>query len=265
MPRYPNYKKKKNVKSKGKGRNYKVVFYKNKSKESMIYDPRSGGVPFPSKYFTKFTGTLTGRLAAATLTDKQLPIKMNSIITPFDQCTDPAFTFPSINPLVYVLAGTSNLLNVNMYNYFRVLGCRIDIDIQPDDISDVMMCTVTPTNSDLFPTNVREATEQKFTMIGTFGNGREPVITTMSGRILNKARSMKHYMTTAKFLGVPKKAIDYDLSGVYTGSYASDPAGLHYWNVWIGPLDGVATSSPVAFRITVTYYTEVYGFIHPSF
>lgn len=263
MPRYKRYRKKKNFKKNAK--TYKSYKWNKKAyKEYMLYDPMSGGQPFRSKYFTKLTGTLTGRLAAATLADQILPIKMNSVYLPFEQCTAAAFTFPSITTTSYQMAGFNNIFNVNLYNYYRVLGCRIDIDLQPDDIADVMNCTITPTNNIGFPTNVREATEQKFTVLGVFGNGRDPVITTMSGRQMPKAKSLTSYMTTARFLGVPKKAVEYDLSQTYTGTYTSDPLGLHYWAIWMNPLDGVATTSPVAFRISVVYYVEAFGFVHPS-
>nr|WAE42145.1 MAG: capsid protein [Cressdnaviricota sp.] len=205
-------------------------------------------MPLPTMYKCKFV--IFGKcILGAGLTDNSAGVKLNSPYIPFNNAAQGAFATMSPASATNQPVGLTNLWNSSMYQNFRIYASKIDIKISQVLATDTAEITVIPavtgaqmaTLAGLQPEQLPQIPFSKY------------IITTQA-----RQNHISNYMTCHKLLGVPKAAIDLDLSNNFTGALGSDPAGLMYWYINIRSSDQEATLNDIVLDVKVTYYTELW-------
>lgn len=232
-------------------------------KDRMMFNPRLGGLPFPSTYLTKMVSTVAGYTTSGVGSGTyHWFIKMNSIYQPFALASGllnvtllPAFSTTSQPTGFNTLFPNAS----NLYTRFRVVGSKCDVQITPQSIQDSVEATLTPSTNSADPGNLMIAYGQRLTKSAEFNGYRETLVTNLVTGVKSKARSLSSYCTMHQLYGVAKKAIDYDLSGQFTGTYTGDPPVTATWVINVNTGDNTVLNSPLEVKITMVYYVLCYG------
>lgn len=219
------------------------------SRPGMVLYKSFQQMPFPRVFQTKFKTIVQGYIKAGVdASNATLQFKLNSPYLPFDQgaATGLANTtyYAGVAPNNRTVqpAGWSSLMNANLYNNYRVIGCKIRITMNNQALGDNgLVCTIIPTFLTT-PANVGVALSQPY----------------CKKMLLSEAKTniLSNYMTQHKLLGIQKRAIEFDLSGKYFGFYNAAPGAPMYWAIIFSNNDGSVTTSPVPFEIELTHYTK---------
>jgi len=128
------------------------------------------------------------------------------------------------------------------------LSSRITFEMACSYAGDIMVVCVTPSLGGTTPTSTAVAMGQQFTKTKLIQMGQPA----SSCRIINK-------MSEAVITGVPKKAIEYDLSGNTIGNYTAQPADVNYWVVNFNRDDGAVTTGVTGWRCVLEHEVEYFG------
>lgn len=215
----------------------------------VVFNPRGHPqLPMPPRYRCKFTIANVGYFASGVAAGRMC-IKLNSSYLPFNTSAD---AIP--NPLGGLVSGTycvgyRSIVNANLYDLIRVLGCKIQVEFLPQALTDTVECTVTPgVNNISVPATTFTAMAQPYTKQHFFSSSKQNA----------RVNSITSYAKVSRLLGVSTRAIMDDLSGNWTHVYNSDPNTLCYWVVnWACP-DVINLATNLEYRITLTYYCECY-------
>jgi hypothetical protein len=66
-------------------------------------------------------------------------------------------------------------------------------------------------------------------------------------------------MSEATLSGVPKRAVEYDLSGNLIGNYAAQPGDVNYWIINFVREDGGVTAAALGYRCILEHEVEYFG------
>lgn len=211
------------------------------SKDLIVYmSPQQ--MPFPPRYRTKLQCDLQGYVTSATAASGNFYFLMNSIYLPAA-----SGGFPNSSPAIASLlpTGYSSLLNAHLYQRFRVFASKITVQVVPSAQADTVNFTITPSNAAGTPSVTYTAMAQPYT----------------TSRLCqsNQKSFVKNFITQHKLEGVPKKAIEDDLSGNYEGSYATQVNQPRYWNCNWSTVDAVNTTTPLLFVVRLEYFVEMWS------
>lgn len=214
--------------------------------------------PLPQKYRTRFFCTAKGDITTAIgATSFQLNTRLNCLVLPFSISN---LAWPGLSPASGSLdpTGFSTLINLNAYTRVRVIKSYISIMFDSLATTDVVLCTITPTpqTAATFPTlpNNPLTTSQAIGMTNTRSKQWTPF-----SQPTQKSVWLNHSCTQAACIGVPQKAIDYDLSGQYTHFYNQAPATPLYWNINIQNMALANFTGSLPYMVKLMWDVELYN------
>jgi len=209
--------------------------------------PRS--MPFAPRYRTKMHCDIYGSLAAATAASGHYYVKLNNALLPYT-----GGGWPSAVPAIATLnpTGYSSIVNINLYSQYRVIASSITIEFLPSALADTIEVTVTPSAANTIPATTAVAMQQPYT---------KSMFMSSSKQNSRNGSSITNYIDVARFLGVRKQALQDDLSGEYIGAYNAPSTIQFYWVVnWATP-NNANNTTPLDYRVKMTYYIECFGAI----
>lgn len=152
-----------------------------------------------------------------------------------NSCFDPDFTGTGGQPYYF-----DQLMSI--YLFYRVYGCKIEVwaTSNTGPVSTRLLLVPSPTNTAFSSEELASETPYSKSRLMKFG-----------AQGVGSAY-MKHYMSTAKLLGVPKKAIA--IEDDYAGSNAANPVSQWYWH-FANCTPSLETQSMIC-RVRLTYYVS---------
>lgn len=222
-----------------------------KSTRNMVLYKSFQQRPFPTIFQTKFKTCLQGFIKSGIgLANATINLKLNSVYLPTYEGVSTGLAnstyYGSVSPAPSTLApgGFSSLCNANLYTKFRVIGCKILMRFVNQSLSDNgFIVTITPTLTTT-PASSGVCLEQPWVKKILCSEGKQNIIS--------------NYCTQHQILGVNKRAIEYDLTGSYEGTYATNPSVGMFWNVAFAGLDGASTTGVIPFELELTHYCKLW-------
>lgn len=246
-----------NIKSSGRSKSRRGLSRRSKKSKgkSYIMNYRSGGninSPLPPLYRTKFhiaADYYTGSGAGSGVW--YIPIFMNQLVHPLAPAAT-GVTILGLNTVTANPTGLTQLLNTNTYLNYRVLAVKAKVDPMPDSSTDATLVCLSASNNVNQPPNVWAGQDAPWTVSGVFGAGR------------SSQKSLSLYVPLHKFFGLSKMAIRDDLSGRFSGTATVTPTNLGYINIYGNDMINQIYTNPVAVRVRLTYYVELYGLVNQT-
>lgn len=173
---------------------------------------------------------------------------LNSLFEPLADSglPNPVGVVETQNPI-----GFNVLCNPTAYTNYRVLKATLKFEMIPQVQSDAVIMTITPSQLDGQPATTFLAQAQPKTVCTTWRSG-----TINSGL---KDGALHCVVDLAKFVGVSAAAIRNDLSGQYSGTYATPPGYQYQFVINWNTLDQSDLSAPIGWRLTLVYECEFWG------
>lgn len=201
-------------------------------------------MPFPSRFRTKLNTSFigyhnSGSLAASLTTF----CSWNSLAAPFSAggWTNPAVTLATLIPVM-----STYFLSTNFFISYRVLRARLSIRYSLQNVADTLLMTITASTSATTPASTSLAIDQPYTTKLMMGHGYRNTIRTP-------------WISVERFLGCPKKAIEYDLSYKYCGTVSLPPADQLYFTCNVESPDGTALVTSVPYEVDLEQEVEFFN------
>lgn len=228
--------------------------YKSSGHGRLLVTPSGTNMPLPQRLKTKFTCALNGVFASGGVAQRLYNIKLNGLLTPFNPSTSggsiawegPFVPLANIDP-----AGLSILSNAVTYTQYRCFGSAVKITVLPESLSDVSYISITPSTTISLPATYSNAIAQPYTKQKTFSSSKNMG----SGN----SEWLTNYISVSRLMGVPPRAVQDDVSLVYSAIWNADPSDIMYWVVNFCQSDNVAPSAVTPYTVVVTYYVELFG------
>jgi hypothetical protein len=178
----------------------------------------------------------------------QWTASLNSLYLPL---VDSGLPNPIGNVSVQNPIGFNVLCNPAAYTNYRVTAATLSFELVPQVQSDAIIMTTTPSQLDGQPASTFLAQAQPMTQVTTFKSG------TLNPRLRNGA--LVNRVDVAFFAGVPRKSVEMDLSGQYTGTYTTPPGFQYQFVINYNTLDQSDLAAPVGWRLNMMYEVEFWG------
>lgn len=252
----------------------KITTTKDKMVKLWYKPPRYDKMPIPDIYHTTFyteyqgNNNLAGNVPASS---GYFDVKMNSIYLPYyvgtvgiDANSNFSNPLSGSSPATLAPTGSSQLCNINMYNYFYVMKSTITVYNQNEGIwavdnvagetqgianSAQMLVSIVPyaiTSGGAPPTDY-------------FSSLKQPHAVSTNFKAIGGAQKLSHSITPAAVIGVPEKAFEYDISGSYSGGFVSDPPEIYFWRIFWQLADLTSKSIYQGIRVVVSHETILDG------
>jgi len=221
------------------------------------FSPSKNMFPLPLRLRTYFRTAIHGYYDSGAVGYRN-NIHFNRLLSPFDVSSNPMpniVGFPvTVNPTGYL-----TIVNVNLYQYVRVIGCSIKMTIRPEALSDSCGLSITGTRVLDTPDSFKQAQAFPNTRKSVFASSVTP-----SGDA-TKRSELKLSLSQAQLLSTKEKAIEYDLSRNYTHGYNGNPNIPNYFCINMESLDGQALSREVPYSIELTHHVELWTDGHSTY
>lgn len=218
-----------------------------KTQELLIYN-NVKQAPVPSRYRCNFMTQFYGYVAAGA-TGGTYTANVNGLYGPV------VGSWPNSTPSAATLqpTGYTSLLNINLYNQYRVYGSSILVEFLPESLVDTIQVVIVPSMINYFGSyGTGYLMGQEHAKSGLMSASKDDHNSKKGGS------ELRNSITMHKLLGVSPKAIEDDLSGKFVSSYNNNPSNTALWGVsWVTP-DGSALSANCKYRVTLIHHTECY-------
>lgn len=209
--------------------------------------------PLPPRFMTLFTYANTGIMPANTTNADKWVCKMNDPVFPFIK--NGTFGYSGFYGPVKALntlepSGLAALMNTSMYKYFRVNWSSISVRFIPQDTGDSVAVCIIPFNS---------LTTLPATLTYDWAEQQQGAVTKIFTNS-NCTQWLSNKGTVSYVTGVDPKAIEYDLSNQYNGSFAASPVALCYWYVFYKTFSAVQNIAQIGIECKGNYLTELWNF-----
>lgn len=225
---------------------------RNKGKKKNFVNPRGvNPIPFPDCLRTKFLieaycYTTSGAGSGA----YTWTVAMNSLFQPFNTGNVSGLTPVNASLSTMQPIGYSNLCNANIYTEYRVLASEIFVNVIPQSVTDACFVSITPTKNN----NTTVYANTRLTTTCVMSANRDPPT----------KHGLRNRIRVGNFFGVKDRAIQDDLSGGFTSTYAAVPNVPFYWNIWVQAIDGSTFTDPVGVEFRIIYDAELFALTNAS-
>nr|WAE42364.1 MAG: capsid protein [Cressdnaviricota sp.] len=228
----------------------------NKISNQMItYIPKGMWSPFPPAYRTKFHCNITGAVPAGAV-GASYCTSVNRLFLPYasnvwGSVSDwPGMLGPlttsTINPigLTQLLGNTTG--STSPYQNYRVYKSTITVQLLPGSDVDNIDVTIVPVPiSSVASSSYDAALMQPYSKTKMFSANQ-------------LGRPLSNSISVSKLWGIRPQAIKDDLTTQFTGSETGGPSQTGVWHVWVQTPDNVALAADVSYRVSMTYYAELW-------
>jgi len=136
----------------------------------------------------------------------------------------------------------------SVYQWYRVFGSRIWVNVTPQSVTDSCVVAITPT-TDASPSALGTILNQRMSVSGIMAANRPPPT----------PWGLTNSLRMSEWLGVDESAIRNDLSGNYSSICSGYPAYAMSWNIAISSDDASTFSAPVSVDVRMILDLELFN------
>jgi len=211
----------------------------------VVYRNPNSSLPFPPRLRTTVKTEITGYVGSANTSGHDFVI-LNSCYLPFNGSgwMNPNETLNTIRP-----TGVDALLNVNVYQRYRVTAAVIVLNFLPLTESDVITAVITPaTTVSTYPITYQQGSTQPWSVRQLFSSSRPN----------GPGGGLKLRITTAEIIGVPAAALVFDPTGVTTGLYNGPPGTPLYFVINWATVDTAGLIDNLPYTVQLIQEVELW-------